>query len=95
MLSVLGILYGIHVVFLIYLIAYFSARGALRGGVFSVVLILGKYFLYWLILKFGFQHLPIWSIITGLIGGIYLSLPILYYINKKLNPENEEGAPQR
>jgi hypothetical protein len=46
-------------------------------------LILAKYFIYWKVIQIGFTVLPTGGILVGFIGGIYLSLPTLYFVNKK------------
>jgi hypothetical protein len=50
-----------------------------------VYLLMGKYLIYWQVMSFGFKYLNHWGIIVGFVAGIYLSLPILYLLNKKMN----------
>ena len=80
---VLGILYGLHLVLLIYALTYFMVRGAMKGRVYPAFLILPKYFIYWLILDFGFKHLSVEPVMIGFTAGIFLSLPALYFLNRR------------
>jgi len=97
MIQVLGVLYGVHVIFLIYFMSYLGARGILRGGVIPFGLILLKYFIYWAVIAFGFKVFPAWPVVTGLIAGIYLSLPVLYWWNRKVTEEDTlpKSRPKR
>ncbi len=79
----LGILYGFQLVFILYLFTYFSVRGVLMGSAISIFFVLGKYLVYSFFLILGFRYLSAWAIITGLTGGIYMSLPILFFIHQR------------
>lgn len=74
MLNFLSILYGIHLVFLIYFISFMAVRGIFKGGAIPIVVTLGKYFLYYFVILFGFKHLQANGILIGFVGGLYLSL---------------------
>ena len=78
----LGVLYGLHVVFLIYVLTFFMVRGAMGGRTYPLFLILPKYLVYWFILDFGFKHLSVESVMVGFTGGVFLSLPVLYFLNR-------------
>ncbi len=90
MANILGVIYGIHIVLIIYLITFISVKGMMQGKRGSIVLLLGKYMIYGALILFGFKRLPAWAILSGFIGGIYFSLPILYYINKKWVDSSEQ-----
>ena len=79
----LGIFYGLVMALLVYGVSFLGARGLLIGGAIPLFILIGKYFIYGGLLFFGFRWFPLWAILTGLVGGIYLGLPILYVINKK------------
>ena len=89
----LSVFYGFNLVVLIYLISYIAVKGALGSGAIPFVVVTGKYLIYWKAIGFGFQYLATWGIISGLVGGIYLSLPILYWVNLKVN-ENLDAQVQ-
>lgn len=83
MISFLAIMYGLHVTLLLYFVSYISAKGILGGGsVFSGVIVVGKFLAYWKMITFGFAHFPAWGILCGMIGSIYVSLPILYWVDR-------------
>ena len=84
MLTFLSITYGIHLVLLIYLISYFSARGVVKGGVVPVIVTLGKYGAYYAAIVFGFKYLDGKMIMLGFVGALYVSLTgiALYYWRK-------------
>jgi hypothetical protein len=90
----LAIAYGLHFAFLVYLFSYLTAKGAVGKGWSSVFLVLIKYFVYWKLIVIGFEHLPGWGILVGLTAGIYIALPIFYWINKKLNANASSEADQ-
>jgi hypothetical protein len=83
MAAFIGILYGLHIVLVIYLMTFLAVRSSMKGGRASILLVLGKYLIYWALISFGFKRLPPWAILSGFSGGIFLSLPILYWVNKK------------
>ena len=85
MVAFLGVLYGLHIVLVIYGITFFAVRGVSRRGAAPILLVLGKYLIYWGLVVFGFKHFPFWAIMAGFVGGIYLSLPILYWVNRWVN----------
>lgn len=80
---ILAFIYGLHLVALVYLSAFITVRGLMGSGKVPFYLILAKYFIYWKVIQIGFKSLPNGAILVGLIGGIYLSLPVLYLVNKK------------
>jgi preprotein translocase subunit SecF len=84
MIDFLAVIYGLHLVALIYFSTFITTKGLLGSGGFPFYMILLKYFIYWKTITFGFSYLSMWGIVIGLISGIYISLPILYYINKKV-----------
>ena len=85
MLDFLSVVYGLHMVALIYLITYLAVRGTLGTGAIPFFVVIGKYLIYWKLVTFGFQHLTTWGILSGFIGGLYLSLPLLYWVNQKFS----------
>jgi hypothetical protein len=91
MIQVLSFLYGIHLAGLIYFMSYLAARGTMGSGAIPFALMVGKYLIYWLVISFGFKHLFGEWILFGLVAGIYLSLPILYWVNKRLSSGDEDG----
>mgnify|MGYP007007269605 FL=1 len=70
-------------VFLIYLISYWGARGVLRGSRISGLVVMGKYLVYWAVITLGFKAFPMMAVLVGFTAGLYLSFPVLYWINKK------------
>jgi hypothetical protein len=84
MASYFGVLYGLFFSCLIYGVSYFSARGALRGGVIPILVILGKYAVFGLAINYGFKSFPAWTIMVGWVTGLYAGLPVLYFVNKKV-----------
>lgn len=88
----LGIVYGIHIVLVIYLITYFAVKGHFGKGSFSFFLVVLKYLIYWKLVTFGFKYLPAQGILIGFTGGLYLSLPILYLVNKRMNKATQDDA---
>ena len=83
MAAFLSILYGFFIVALVYFFSYLSVRGFMAKGSMPIYLVIGKYFVYWKVIVLGFKYLPAWGIITGMISGTYISLPIWYWINKR------------
>ncbi len=82
---VLAVLFGIHIVLVVYLMAFIVARGVVKGGSgIPVVLTLSKYFIYWAAISYGSRHLPPAGILIGITSGIYISLPIAYFVNKRM-----------
>jgi len=84
MIGFLAVLYGAHITVLIYLFAYVSVRAIMGRGAAPLVIVLIKYLIYWKVIAFGFKHLPSGSILIGFTGSLYLSLPLLYLLNKKM-----------
>ena len=84
MIAFLSIFYGFNIVVLIYLFSYLGARGIVGSGGIPSYLVAGKYLVYWQVIAFGFKFLPAWGILSGLTGGIYLSLPLMVFLNKNL-----------
>jgi hypothetical protein len=95
MLDFLAIVYGIHLVLLLYVIAYVTVRGITKGGSIPFYIVLGKYFIYWQVITFGFNHLSGKHIMIGLTAGIYLSLPLLYFVNRYFNKKLEDISAKR
>lgn len=83
MITLLSFCYGIFISLLIYIFTFLSVRRLLGKRSVPIYILMGKYLIYWKLLSFGFKHLLISNIIIGFIVGIYLSLPALYFLNKK------------
>ena len=83
MIEAISLLYGGLITILIYGVSFFSVRGMIKNRCAHLCLIIGKYFIYWKVIDYGFKaFLPVWVLI-GFTAGIYLSLPVLYFFNKK------------
>jgi hypothetical protein len=83
MLEVLSLLYGAFLITLVYGVSYLSVRGVLGKGAVPFFLILAKYFIYWKVIAYGFRTFSTSWILMGFVSGVYLSLPLLYFFNKK------------
>lgn len=84
MIYFLAIVYGLHFALLVYFVAYIAARGILGKGAAPVYIVVAKYLIYWCVISFGFKYLPAGGILLGFTAGLYLSLPVLYWVNKRL-----------
>jgi hypothetical protein len=87
MLSLISILYGAHIIAVVYLISFVAVKGCFNSGAIPFYLVVGKYILYWQLMVFGFKHLHAFGIIAGMVGATYLSLPLLYWVNKKIQSQ--------
>src|ERR1700733_8538440 len=83
MMILLSVLYGIFIAALIYFFAFLSARTLFGKRGIPLFVTIFKYLIYWKIISFGFNHLLTWGILVGFTAGLYLSLPILYFLNKQ------------
>jgi hypothetical protein len=83
MLEVLSLIYGALMIALVYGVSYLSVRGVMGKGAVPFFLILAKYFIYWKAIVYGFKTFSTPWILMGFVCGVYLSLPLLYYFNKK------------
>lgn len=78
----LSVIYGIHIILITYLIAFLAVRACLGSGVFPFYIVTLKYVIYFGIFYFGFKNLDSSGIVVGMVAAIYLSLPIMYWVNK-------------
>ena len=82
MIQFLAIFYGLFLASLIYFMSFLTGRGIMGSRSVSFLILTAKYLIYWVALSFGFKHLPQIEIMIGFTGGIFLSLPVLYFYNK-------------
>lgn len=81
--EVISLFYGLFMVGLIYGVSAWTVKGLSGKGFIPFYVILGKYFIYWKLIEFGFKSLNSTWILVGVVSGIYLSLPLVYYLSKK------------
>ncbi|MBI2711848.1 MAG: hypothetical protein HYX41_03135 [Bdellovibrio sp.] len=86
----LSVVYGVHVILLAYLICFLAVRGFMGGGAVPFYLTTLKYVIYFLVLKFGFKHLDSSGIAVGMVLGVYLSLPVMYWVNRLVVSQMEK-----
>jgi hypothetical protein len=84
-----SLLYGFSLIMLVYWISYRSVKGLMGKGSIPFYLTLAKYFIYWKMITLGFEHLQGSWILIGTVVGIYLSLPLFYFLNKKYGESND------
>lgn len=90
MLFPMSVIYGMHIILVTYLIAYLAVRGCLGSGAMPFYLVTLKYIIYWKIMSFGFKNLDSSGIVIGMVSAIYLSLPLMYWINKVVVRRSEK-----
>ena len=90
MLFALSIVYGIHIILITYGLAFVAVRGCLGSGSMPFYITTLKYLIYFLILRFGFKNLDSSGIVIGIVAAVYLSLPLMYWVNKWVVRRSEE-----
>ncbi len=82
MFYLLSFLFGFHLIVLVYFFTYLAVRAFVGAGSMPLYLLIGKHLIYWQLIRVGFGYLHSNSIIIGMVGAIYLSLPFFYWINR-------------
>jgi hypothetical protein len=75
---------------LIYLMNILAVRGALRGGGLPLGLAFLKYGIYWVLIVIGSRFLSFGYVMGGFTAGIFLSLPVSYFVNHRMT---HKGVP--